>query len=79
MIVSDRLVDKDRVAIPALLALSAIHRRLVNRGLRTSTGLVVETGSAREVHHSPCSAAMAPRPCVPTSRSKRCSRTTRGM
>ena len=51
VIVSDRLVDKDRVAIPALLALSAIHQHLVAKGLRTSTGLVVETGSAREVHH----------------------------
>jgi glutamate synthase (NADPH/NADH) large chain len=51
IIISDRRVDRDRVAIPALLALSAIHQHLVNRGLRTSTGLVVETGSAREVHH----------------------------
>ena len=51
IIISDRKVDKDRVAIPALLALSAIHQHLVNRGLRTSTGLVVETASAREVHH----------------------------
>src|SRR3954464_4815345 len=51
IIISDRLVDKGRVAIPALLALSAIHQHLVGRGLRTSTGLVVETGSAREVHH----------------------------
>jgi glutamate synthase (NADPH/NADH) large chain len=51
IIISDRLVDKDHVAIPALLALSAIHQHLVGRGLRTSTGLVVETGSAREVHH----------------------------
>jgi glutamate synthase (NADPH/NADH) large chain len=39
------------VAIPALLATSAVHQHLVERGLRTSTGLVVETGSAREVHH----------------------------
>ncbi|HET7298579.1 MAG TPA: glutamate synthase-related protein, partial [Burkholderiales bacterium] len=51
IIISDRPVDKERVAIPALLALSAIHQHLVGRGLRTSTGLVVETGSAREVHH----------------------------
>ncbi len=51
IIISDRLVDRERVAIPALLALSAIHQHLVTRGLRTSTGLVVETGSAREVHH----------------------------
>ena len=51
IIISDRRVDRDNVAIPALLALSAIHQHLVARGLRTSTGLVVETGSAREVHH----------------------------
>src|SRR2546426_498546 len=51
IIISDRLVDRERVAIPALLALSAIHQHLVGKGLRTSSGLVVETGSAREVHH----------------------------
>src|SRR6185295_9307554 len=51
LIISDRKMDRERVAIPALLALSTIHQHLVNKGLRTSTGLVVETGSAREVHH----------------------------
>jgi glutamate synthase (ferredoxin) len=51
LIVSDRKTDADQVAIPALLATSAIHSHLVQQGLRTSTGLVVETGSAREVHH----------------------------
>ena len=51
IIISDRRIDRDHVAIPALLALSAIHQHLVGKGLRTSTGLVVETGSAREVHH----------------------------
>jgi glutamate synthase (NADPH/NADH) large chain len=51
LIVSDRHIDADNVAIPALLATSAVHQHLVRRGLRTSTGLVVETGSAREVHH----------------------------
>ncbi|MGH8455354.1 MAG: glutamate synthase-related protein [Stenotrophobium sp.] len=51
LIVSDRRMDAESVAIPALLATSAIHLHLVNKGLRTSTGLVVETGSAREVHH----------------------------
>ncbi len=51
IIISDRLVDADRMAIPALLALSAVHQHLVNKGLRTTSGLVVETGSAREVHH----------------------------
>ncbi|MBL8385888.1 MAG: glutamate synthase subunit alpha [Burkholderiales bacterium] len=51
LIVSDRAVDAARVPIPALLATSAIHHHLVRKGLRTTTGLVVETGSAREVHH----------------------------
>ncbi|MDB5904871.1 MAG: gls1 [Betaproteobacteria bacterium] len=51
LILSDRRAHRDQVAIPALLALSSIHQHLVNRGLRTSTGLVVETASAREVHH----------------------------
>jgi len=51
LIVSDRKVDADHVAIPALLSLSGIHQHLVGKGLRTSAGLVVETGSAREVHH----------------------------
>jgi glutamate synthase (NADPH/NADH) large chain len=51
LIISDRRVSADNVAIPALLALSTIHQHLTNKGLRTSAGLVVETGSAREVHH----------------------------
>ncbi|MBP6777932.1 MAG: glutamate synthase subunit alpha, partial [Piscinibacter sp.] len=51
LIISDRRIDREHVAIPALLALSAIHQHLVNEGLRTTAGLVVETGSAREVHH----------------------------
>ncbi|HEY1148306.1 MAG TPA: glutamate synthase-related protein, partial [Pseudoduganella sp.] len=51
LIVSDRSVGPDRVAIPALLATSSIHQHLVSKGLRASTGLVVETGSARETHH----------------------------
>ncbi len=51
LILSDRTVAADRVPIPALLATSAVHQHLVKTGLRTSAGLVVETGSAREVHH----------------------------
>ncbi len=51
LILSDRAVSDKRVAIPALLATAAVHHHLVKAGLRTSTGLVVETGSAREVHH----------------------------
>ena len=51
LIVSDRNISAKHVAIPALLALSAIHQHLVREGKRTLAGLVVETGSAREVHH----------------------------
>ena len=51
LIITDRKVDAANVAIPALLAVGAVHQHLVKKGLRTSTGLVVETGSAREVHH----------------------------
>jgi len=51
LILSDRAVSAARVAIPALLATAAVHHHLVREGLRTSTGLVVDTGSAREVHH----------------------------
>ncbi|TFY99612.1 glutamate synthase-related protein [Ramlibacter rhizophilus] len=51
LIISDRGVNAGQVAIPALLALSSIHQHLVREGLRTTAGLVVETGSAREVHH----------------------------
>ena len=51
LIVSDRNISAEQVAIPALLATSTVHQHLVARGLRASTGLVVETGSARETHH----------------------------
>jgi len=51
LIISDRKVSAEHMPIPALLAIAAVHQHLVRKGLRTSTGLVVETGSAREVHH----------------------------
>jgi glutamate synthase (NADPH/NADH) large chain len=51
LIMSDRNVSRDQLPIPALLATAAVHEHLVKQGLRTSAGLVVETGSAREVHH----------------------------
>jgi glutamate synthase (NADPH/NADH) large chain/glutamate synthase (ferredoxin) len=51
LIISDRALSESQLAIPALLALSAIHQHLVREGLRTTAGLVVETGTAREVHH----------------------------
>jgi glutamate synthase domain-containing protein 2/glutamate synthase domain-containing protein 1/glutamate synthase domain-containing protein 3 len=51
LILSDRTVSAEMLPIPALLATGAVHEHLVKQGLRTSAGLVVETGSAREVHH----------------------------
>ena len=50
IILSDRGVGPDRVPIPSLLATSAVHHHLIRQGLRTSVGLVVETGEAHEVH-----------------------------
>ena len=54
IILSDRMVGSDRIPIPALLATAAVHHHLIRKGLRTSVGLVVETGEAREVHHFAC-------------------------
>jgi glutamate synthase (NADPH/NADH) large chain len=54
VILTDREVSADRIPIPALLATAAVHHHLVRAGLRTRSGLVVETGSAREVHHFAC-------------------------
>ena len=51
LILSDRSISADRLAIPALLACAATHQSLVRAGLRTNSGLVIDTGSAREVHH----------------------------
>jgi glutamate synthase (NADPH/NADH) large chain len=51
LILSDRAVSPDRIAVPALLATAAVHHHLIRQGLRMQTGLVVETGEAREVHH----------------------------
>ena len=50
LVLSDRGVDSRNVAIPALLAVSAVHQHLVREGIRMQAGLVVETGEAREVH-----------------------------
>ena len=50
LILSDRAASSERIAIPALLALSAVHHRLIESGDRTKVGLVVDTASAREVH-----------------------------
>ena len=51
LILSDRAQSAARIPIPAALATAAVHHHLVRQGLRMQTGLVVETGEAREVHH----------------------------
>ncbi len=51
LILSDRNIGAGRIAAPALLATAAVHHKLIKQGLRMQTGLVVETGEAREVHH----------------------------
>jgi glutamate synthase (NADPH/NADH) large chain len=51
LVLSDRDLDASHIAIPALLATSAVHHYLTEEGLRTKVGLVIETGEAREVHH----------------------------
>ncbi len=51
LVLSDRAQSEDRVPMPALLATAAVHHHLVRQGLRMQTGLVIETGEAREVHH----------------------------
>jgi glutamate synthase domain-containing protein 2/glutamate synthase domain-containing protein 1/glutamate synthase domain-containing protein 3 len=50
IILSDRATGADRIPIPSLLATSAVHHHLIRCGMRTSVGLVVETGEAHEVH-----------------------------
>lgn len=54
IILSDRQIGSDRIAIPVLLATAAVHHHLIRKGLRTSVGLVVESGEPREVHHFCC-------------------------
>jgi glutamate synthase (NADPH/NADH) large chain/glutamate synthase (ferredoxin) len=51
LILSDRQVGPRRAAIPSLLAVAAVHEHLVREGTRLRTGLVLESGEPREVHH----------------------------
>ena len=51
IILSDKNVAAGQVPMQMLLALSSVHQHLIREGLRTSCGLVVESGDAREVHH----------------------------
>ncbi|MFH1201581.1 MAG: glutamate synthase large subunit [Candidatus Omnitrophota bacterium] len=51
IILSDRGVDKNKAALPALLATAAVHHHLVSGVLRNQIGIIVESADAREVHH----------------------------
>ncbi|WCL47609.1 glutamate synthase large subunit [Leptospira sp. GIMC2001] len=51
IILSDRGHNKDKAAIPSLLAVSGMHHYLIRAGLRTKTGIVIESGEPREVSH----------------------------
>jgi glutamate synthase domain-containing protein 2/glutamate synthase domain-containing protein 1/glutamate synthase domain-containing protein 3 len=54
LILSDRAVDKNNAAIPALLAVGGLHHYLICTGLRTKASIVLESGEPREVHHFAC-------------------------
>ncbi|HTU84733.1 MAG TPA: glutamate synthase large subunit [Solirubrobacteraceae bacterium] len=51
LILSDRNLGAERVAMPSLLAVAAVHHHLVRRGTRLRTGLVCESGEPRDIHH----------------------------
>ena len=51
LILSDRGVDENHVAIPSLLAVSALHQYLVRTKKRTRVAIILESGEPREVHH----------------------------
>ena len=51
LVISDRDADKTRAPIPMLLAIGAVHQRLVEARQRIRVGLVAEAGDAWDVHH----------------------------
>lgn len=51
LILSDRGINQDLAAIPALLALSGLHHHLIRQGTRTRVSLLLESAEPREVHH----------------------------
>ncbi len=51
IIISDRKADKNKMAIPSLLVCAAVHHHLIRVKKRTRTGIIIETGEAREVMH----------------------------
>lgn len=51
ILLTDRATNSNHAAIPAMLAVGAVHHHLIRKGLRAKCDIVVETGDARETHH----------------------------
>jgi glutamate synthase (ferredoxin) len=51
LILTDRGIDREHAAIPALLAVSGLHHHLIREGSRNRVGIILESGEPREVHH----------------------------
>jgi glutamate synthase (NADPH/NADH) large chain len=51
IILSDREISAERIAISTLLAVGTVHQHLIRTHLRTQIGIILESGEAREVHH----------------------------
>jgi glutamate synthase (NADPH/NADH) large chain/glutamate synthase (ferredoxin) len=54
IVLSDRAVDHDRVAVPMLMVMGAVHHHLRRVGKRMKASMICETGEARDVHHVAC-------------------------
>ena len=54
VVLTDRGIERGKLPVHALMAVGAVHHRLINTGLRCSTNIVVETATARDPHHFAC-------------------------
>jgi glutamate synthase (NADPH/NADH) large chain len=51
LLLTDKGVDAEHAAVPALLAVGAVHHHLIRRALRTRASIILQSGEPREVHH----------------------------
>ena len=51
IVLSDREINANRIALSSLIACSTVHHHLVTKEKRTQIGIILESGEAREVHH----------------------------
>lgn len=78
LILSDREMNEEMAAIPALLAGACLHHHLIKSGSRLKASIIIESAEPREVHHLHCCLAMASAASIPTwrlKRSKKCALT----